>query len=117
MMNQAKSFLISAIVLMAVILLGSGPSLAGPNPNKGKTIYKTTCKTCHSKNAEAKELTPISKTIAQWERFFGKGIESCLKRVETKTGKKLTAAEIEDMKFFLVSHAADSDRPETCGEN
>lgn len=116
-MNQANSFFIAAIFLIAVIFLGFGSALAGPNPNKGKTIYKTTCKTCHGKNTEAKELTPISKTIVQWERFFAKGVEGCLKRVETKTGKSLSTSEIEDMKFFLISHAADSDRPETCGEN
>jgi cytochrome c553 len=116
-MRKLKSSLYGLLLFVALIALSAGPALAGPNPNRGKTIYKNTCKTCHAKNTEAKELTPISKTIAQWERFFAKGIDGCLQKVETKTGKKLTESDVEDMKFFLVSHAADSDRPETCGEN
>lgn len=116
-MNETIKSLWTAALVVAVIMIGPGPASAGPNPNKGKTLYKSTCKTCHVKNGEAKELTPISKTIGQWEKFFQKGITACSKRVETKTGKALTPQELEDMKFFLVSHAADSDRPETCGEN
>ena len=116
-MNEKIKFLLAAAVVAAVMVFGIGPVLAGPNPNKGKTLYKSTCKACHAKNGEAKDLTPISKTISQWEKFFAKGIAAEVKKVESKTGKTLTPQELEDMKFFLVSHAADSDRPETCGDN
>jgi hypothetical protein len=36
-------------------------------------------------------------------------------RVQKKTNKALTLADLADMQHFLVSHAADSDQPETCG--
>lgn len=116
-MNEKIKLVLALMIAAAMTIFGIGPVVAGPNPNKGKTLYKSTCKACHVKNGEAKDLTPISKTISQWEKFFEKGIAGCVKKVETKTGKALTPQELEDMKFFLVSHAADSDRPETCGDN
>jgi cytochrome c5 len=88
---------------------------AGPNPNRGKTLYKSTCKTCHVKDGGAKDLTPMSKTQAQWTRLFKSNVDPMVKRVLTKTGKSLSAADLADMQLFLVSHAADSDQPETCG--
>ena len=87
---------------------------AGANPNHGKTLFKSTCKTCHVKDGGAKDLTPMSKTQAQWTRFF-KTIDPMTKRVQAKTGKTLAAADLADIQLFLVSHAADSDQPETCG--
>jgi mono/diheme cytochrome c family protein len=88
---------------------------AGPNPNRGKTLFKSTCKTCHVKEGGAKELTPLSKTQAQWTRAF-KTIDPMVKRVHDKVGKSLTADEVADIRAFLVAHAADSDQPETCGK-
>lgn len=113
---KTKAF-ISLFMIMVWLTFGFSAASAGPNPNKGKTLYKATCKSCHVKNGEAKELTPISKTQEQWNRFFKKGMEACLKKVTEKTGKTLTPQDLEDMQFFLVSHAADSDHPETCGNN
>lgn len=114
-MLKTINFLVALIALSVIALIGASLESAGPNPNKGKTLYKTTCKSCHIKGGEAKDLTPMSKTIDQWNRFFKKGVEACLKRVTDKTNKTLTPQDVEDMKFFLVSHAADSDHPETCG--
>jgi cytochrome c5 len=105
-----------AALALGAFLVGSVALAGRPNPNHGKSVYKSTCKLCHGKGTEAKELTPLSKTQAQWQRVFTKGLDDCLKRVETKTGKKLTEADLADMQAFLVVHAADSDQPETCGE-
>ena len=102
---------------LAVFLFG-GTALAGKraNPNHGKSLYKSTCKLCHGRGSEAAELTPLSKTQAQWLRVFEQGLGECLKRVQAKTGKALTEADLADIQAFLVAHAADSDQPETCGE-
>jgi cytochrome c5 len=89
---------------------------AGANPNRGKTLYKASCKSCHVEKGEAKDLTPMSKTQAQWTRLFKTNIDPMVKRVQTKTGKALTPADLADIQLFLVSHAADSDQPETCGK-
>ena len=39
---------------------------------KGKFYFKKVCKSCHGKKGEGGEVTPISKTIKQWERVFKK---------------------------------------------
>jgi cytochrome c len=90
---------------------------AGGNPNRGKSLFKSTCKTCHVKNGEAKDLSPLTKTQDQWTRVFRakKQITTMADRVKTKTGKDLLPADLSDVQLFLVSHAADSDQPETCG--
>lgn len=88
---------------------------AGANPNRGKTLFKSACKSCHVKGGDAKDLTPLSKTQAQWTRVFKSNIDPMVKRVQTKTGKALVATDLADIQLFLVSHAADSDQPETCG--
>jgi cytochrome c5 len=101
--------------LLVGALLVTAPASAGPNPNKGRTLFRSTCKTCHVKNGEAKDLSPLTKTQAQWTRVFKSGITPMVSRVQTKTGKGLTAADLTDLQVFLVAHAADSDQPETCG--
>jgi cytochrome c5 len=89
---------------------------AGPNPNRGKTLFRNTCKTCHVKDGGAKDLTPLSKTQAQWTRVFKGDMAPMVKRVQTKSNQALTAADLADIQAFLVGHAADSDQPETCGK-
>lgn len=100
-----------ALVVALAIVAGA----AGPNPNRGKTIFRATCKSCHVKDGGAKDLTPMSKTQVQWTRVFKTNIDVMAKRVQTKINKTLTPADLADMQLFLVSHAADSDQPETCG--
>lgn len=115
MTNNRVSGLVAALI-GGLLLAGAGLMAAGPNPYHGRTLYKSTCKLCHRKGGEGINLTPMSKTQAQWEGFFKTKAQGCLKKVETKAGKALSAEEVADMKVFLVSHAADSDQPETCGE-
>ena len=105
--------LIAGALSLAAFVATAGA--AGANPNRGKTLFKSTCKSCHVKDGDAKELTPLSKTQAQWTRVFKSNIDPMVKHVQTKTGKALVAAELADIQLFLVSHAADSDQPETCG--
>jgi len=98
---------------LAVLVASAGA--AGANPNRGKSLFKSTCKSCHVKDGGARDLTPLSKTQTQWTRVFKSNIDPMVKRVQTKTGKALAAADLADIQLFLVSHAADSDQPETCG--
>lgn len=116
---KAKDFVVGAL-LVAAVLLASSSVWAGkrPNPYRGKTVYKATCKVCHIKDGGAVVLAPLTKTQSQWERFFKneKKIGACVKRVEEKTGTKLTEQDLKNMSFYLISHAADSDQPETCGQ-
>jgi cytochrome c553 len=108
---------LSALVLaIAVAAFGGLVIAASANPNHGKTLFRAGCKTCHIKDGGAKDLTPLSKTQAQWTRAFkAPALTTMVKRVETKTGKALTDADVTDIQAFLVAHAIDSDQPETCG--
>jgi len=81
----------------------------GGNPKKGKYLYKKNCKTCHVAGAEGGELTPLSKTQAQWDRFFDQKGENCAKHAG------VSGQDVKDIQQFLFDHAADSDQPETCG--
>jgi cytochrome c5 len=114
-MKRIEQFVL--ILITVLVSVGIAVAAGGPNPNHGKSVFKTTCKMCHVKSGDAKELTPMSKTQEQWKRVFKQSLDKCVKKVEDKTGKKLTPAELDDMQAFLVAHAADSDHPETCGGN
>lgn len=107
-------------VLAGVFSLAAFVTLAGAaggNPHRGKSLFRSTCKTCHVKGGDAKDLSPLTKTQEQWKRVFKtkKQITTMTDRVKTKTGKDLADADLSDMQLFLVAHAADSDQPETCG--
>ncbi|HET8648366.1 MAG TPA: cytochrome c, partial [Vicinamibacteria bacterium] len=107
------------LLFAAVLTLAAaGGAAAGrTNPNRGKSLYKATCKACHVKGGEAKALSPLTKTQAQWTRAFKPGtVSGCVKKVAAKTGRTLTPDDLADMEAYLVAHAADSDQPETCGQ-
>lgn len=114
-MREWKPILIAAVVVAAT---ASGGLAAGrANPNRGKSLFKSTCKTCHVKKGEARDFSPMAKTQAQWARAFRAGtVDGCVKKVSVKTGKALTPQDLSDMEAYLVAHAADSDQPETCGQ-
>ncbi|MCF1428399.1 MAG: cytochrome c [Shewanella sp.] len=101
-----------ALSLFLGLFLGSTALAAdGGNPKKGKHLYKKECKVCHSKADSAGELTPMSKTMAQWDRFFDKNKHKHKPEVFQQLSKK----ELMDIQQFLYDHAADSDQPQTCG--
>ena len=104
-----------AALFLATAFLTGVAFAGGPNPNRGKSLFRANCKACHAAKGEARDLTPLSKTQAQWTRAFKSDVTKMLPRVTHKTGKTLTPADLSDIQVFLVSHAADSDQPETCG--
>lgn len=77
---------------------------------KGKYFFKKECKTCHDNKGDGGEITPISKTIKQWDRYFKKD-----KHGDKKLSEEFDAEQLIHIKTFLRNHAADSDQPETCG--
>ena len=40
------------------------------NPRKGKYLFRKNCRTCHVECGDAKELSPMSKTQAYWQKTF-----------------------------------------------
>lgn len=61
------------ICLVALIMGSYGAALAGAeftndgNDRKGKYLYRKNCRSCHD-GSEAAELSPISKTQAEWQK-------------------------------------------------
>lgn len=102
---------LQSILALALILVFAASVLAaeGGNPRKGKYLYKKNCKTCHGAGGEGGELTPMSKTMAQWDRFFEKMDH------DPAAMKGLSEQDLKDINQFLFDFAADSDQPATCG--
>jgi len=97
-----------SVITSAALLLGAGGS-----ETKGKYYFKKTCKTCHKKDSEGGEYSPLSKTTAQWGTYFTAGTH--------KAGKEKLTTIMDDEKLlhvvtYLKAHASDSPQPETCGE-
>jgi len=102
---------IGACIVLAFSFSAQVYAADGGNPKKGKHLYKKQCKSCHSKGDTAGEITPMSKTMSQWDRYF--------KRLKHKGDQAafdaLSEKDLKDIQQFLYDHAADSDQPQTCG--
>ena len=96
-------------VLVVAFLSTTAFGAEGGNPRKGKALFKKTCKECHSKGTAGGEVTPLTKTMQQWDRFFEK------KEHNPEPLKGLSEQDLKDIQQFLFDHAADSPQPETCG--
>jgi cytochrome c5 len=96
-------------VTLAAFIATSAFAAEGGNPRKGKHLYKKSCKTCHSSGGEGGEVTPMTKTQAQWDRIFKK------KKHDEEAWNNLSEQDLKDIQQFLYDHAADSPQPQTCG--
>ncbi len=103
----------STMAIAFLILLSAGAWAQKGSETKGRYYFRQTCKTCHTKAAAGGEVTPLTKTQAQWEAYFLAGKHS--RRSETM-GKVMTEDQLRDVRAFLHAHAADSPQPETCGK-
>jgi cytochrome c553 len=105
--------LIGLIIYSGLVLplaISAGPK---PSETKGRYYFRQTCKTCHSKGAVGAEVTPLTKTQAQWKLYFTTGKHS--RRSEPLT-KVMSEDQLRDVAAYLDAHAADSPQPETCGK-
>src|SRR5438094_5641317 len=106
-----------ADLMMAAVLAAASTAGATGQPKgneaKGRYYFRQTCKDCHTKGAKGGEVTPLTKTMAQWGTYFAKGKHA---KGAEDLGKVMPAAQLLDVQTFLVKHAADSLQPETCGK-
>jgi mono/diheme cytochrome c family protein len=103
----------SKLIFVVLIFVVAATLLWAGNEGKGKYYFKQNCKQCHTKGAAGGEITPMSKTQAQWKSYFTAAKHN--KRVEPLT-KVMPEEQLHDVQTFLVNHAADSLQPETCGK-
>lgn len=105
-----------AKVLAVVGCLGLFLAVAAAEPKgsetKGKFFFKKNCKTCHAKGKEGGEVSPLTKTQAQWKAYFKAGKHA---KGKEDLSKLLTPEQMRDVEAFVVNHASDSPQPETCG--
>ncbi|QIZ77931.1 c-type cytochrome [Ferrimonas lipolytica] len=106
-----KHSTLALVALVATVIAGGALAAEGGNPKKGKYLYKKHCKACHSAGAEAPELTPLSKTMKQWDRYFKRNKH----KHNPDAWQALSDQEKLDINQFLFDHALDSDQPQTCG--
>jgi mono/diheme cytochrome c family protein len=105
--------LISPALWMVALNFSAAVPAEKGNQAKGRYYFRQTCKTCHTKGAPGGEITPMSKTMAQWKNYFAAAKHS--KGSEPLT-KVLPPEQIRDVNAYVVEHAADSLQPETCGK-
>ena len=114
--NRRIRFVISALVAFTVAALLSTVALAGApkgSETKGRNYFRGSCKDCHVKGAKGGEVTPMTKTQAQWRAYFAKAQHSGGTEPLTKV---MSEAQLLDVQTYLINHAADSPQPETCGK-
>ena len=98
------------ISLLLVAFCGSSVlAVEGGNGRKGKYLFKKSCKSCHTDGAEGGVVTPLSKTMGQWDRLFNKS------KHPAESWEVFSEQDLIDINQFLFDHAVDSDQPETCG--
>ncbi|WP_026853250.1 c-type cytochrome [Geothrix fermentans] len=98
--------------LAVIAALSASLAAQGGSDTKGKFFFKKSCKSCHTAGGSAKEITPLSKTQAQWKAYFAAGKH---KKGAEKIDSIVKPEQVKDVQTFLVNHASDSPQPETCG--
>ena len=107
------SSLMAAVMAGVFSLAAMGASSPKGNDGKGRYYFRQTCKECHTKGAKGGEITPLSKTQAQWRSYFLKGKHSGGSETLIKV---MADTQLLDVQTYLINHAADSLQPETCGK-
>ena len=108
---MVKKFTIAAIA-MAFLTVSIGVSMAGVkgNARKGKYLFRKNCRTCHLEGGSAKELSPVSKTQAEWQKVFDNIDQLSCKDEWAKLSEKDNL----DIYEHLYGHAFDSPSPAKC---
>jgi hypothetical protein len=114
--TMRKKQLLASILVALFIASTIGIAMAADqftntgNDNKGKYLYRKNCRACHHPGGTAKDLSPNSKTQAQWQRTF-----NAYEKLACKDEwKKLSQGDLNDIYTYLFNHAYDSPQPATC---
>ena len=115
--NRKLQLVISALTAAALAGLltvaAMGASALKGNDGKGRYYFRQACKECHTKGAKGGEITPLTKTQAQWRSYFLKGKHAGGSETLIKV---MADTQLLDVQTYLINHAADSLQPETCGK-
>ena len=111
------------VVACVVLLAGLQAStvFAESQVEKSQRLYREHCRDCHDDGSANGEYTPMSLIQAQWQRFFDRKYERSHRKVKDEAygGVPVTEAispeVLEQIRIFVIDHAADTDQPMTCG--
>lgn len=102
--------------VMAALLLAVGSAQAfdpeAGDGTKGKEDMKQ-CRKCHD-GSTAVKLSPSGKTKKQWGRYFKSDYKKLQKKHADWDSLGYSTELLQNVHRFLVEHALDSDKPQTC---
>jgi mono/diheme cytochrome c family protein len=108
---KVKFQFIVAAFFLTLFFVSTVTAIEGGDTRRGKGLMKGKCKVCHAESGQGGKLTPLSKTMSQWDRFFRRD-----KHQDYPKGfEGLSEQDLLDINQYLFDHAADSDQPQTCG--
>lgn len=106
-MNRKLISILAALVL--VIAVAAAALAEGGNARKGKYLYRKNCRTCHGANAS--DLSPMSKTQAEWVGVFAKPEAiPCHNEWQSSVSEQ----DLKDISTYLHDFAKDSPTPAKC---
>jgi len=104
-MKQTLHKLVIACLVVTLI----GVSYSGAS--NGRNIYLNKCGSCHQEGGDVEVFAPSKYASTQWRRFFRRNKH----RRKKDISELFTTEEMEMVKNYLITHAADSDQPEAVG--
>lgn len=108
---MARKLIIMAIAAAFICVTISVSMAEGKgNARKGKYLFRKTCRSCHMEGGSAVELSPVSKTQADWQKAFDSADSLQCKDEWAKLSEKDTL----DIYSYLHGHAFDSPSPAKC---
>jgi hypothetical protein len=118
-MNNSR--VIVATLLIAVLAVGIANVATAAKKAQGQDLFKEYCKPCHLAESANGEVTPMTLIQDQWKRFFDeKYVDSHSAVMDPNHDNKpvteaISKDDLELIKGFAIDHAADSEKPMTCG--
>jgi mono/diheme cytochrome c family protein len=106
-----EHFMKKTLILLILIAFAAMTAFAmsGGNPRKGRSLFKKNCKSCHVVGAEGGAISPLSKTMKQWDKFFKKG------KHPGTIWESLSDTEKANIGQYLFDNAIDTHHPDKCG--
>jgi cytochrome c553 len=108
MLKKILPVLLAALFLF--VSIGLVMAAGKGNARKGKYLYRKSCRACHADGGSAGELSPVSKTQAQWDTVF-ENLDQLQCQAEWA---KLSEKDRTDIYAHLWGHASDSPAPAKC---
>ena len=128
---MGKKVLLTVLTIIITLSFVS-VNLATPegNKRKGKYLFRKSCRSCHHEGGTAVDLSPISKTQAEWEKIFSNEAYKELackvdwdkvfsnesyKNLPCKAEwEKQSDKDLLDIYTYMYKHAFDSPSPLKC---